>query len=97
MNASPSFRKPYDDQANGAAADSRRTSSTSRRTCTKGRLLRCEVVTLTTWVSGVEKYRRTAARSIDARGLVSNAVPRSAFSAAIELLTYIVAEPSSDR
>jgi hypothetical protein len=28
---------------------------------------------------------------------MSNEVPRSAFSAAIELLTYIVADPSSER
>ena len=36
-------------------------------------------------------------RSTVASGLVSNDVPRSASSAATELLTYTVAVPSSDR
>jgi hypothetical protein len=60
-------------------------------------LLRRDGRTQITRVTGEEKYLRIASRSVRAFGLGSNDVPRSAFSAGIEALTVMVAEPSSER
>ncbi len=70
-----------------APAPSRRTSSTSTRTWTKRLLLRRDVLTRVTRVTGVVKYSRTAARSSGAFGRTSNDAPRKAFSTGTELLT----------